>query len=446
MRIVVAGAGDVGFHVTKLLSYENQDIGVIDISPKKLDYVSSHLDVATIKGSSTSYAVLTEAKVSKADLVIAVTSSEEINLTTCILAKYLGAKRTIARISNIEFLLQRDRLDLRKLGIDEIILPASLAAREIKRLLKQTALTDTFEFDNGLLTLVGVNIGEESPLIGKSMREFTKESTKQYNWAVAILRNNETIIPNGETIFEKNDHAYFISQAQGVDTVLKLSSNKRVEIKKIMIMGGSEVGYNAARRLSKVYKVKLIEKDQDRCFQLAELLPDSLIINGDGRDMDLLKEEGLSDMDAFLGVTGNSETNMISCLVAKTNGVAKTIALVENIDYIHLSQNIGVDTVINKKLIAANFIFRYIRRGEVVSLTSIHGVDAEVLEFEVQENSKITKKILGDIDFPRNAVVGGVIRKGAAFTAMGDFEFEPKDRVVVLSRPDCIHSVEAFFK
>jgi len=211
-------------------------------------------------------------------------------------------------------------------------------------------------------------------------------------------------------------------------------------------MGGSAVGYNAARRLSKVYKVKMIEKDRDRCFELADMLPDTLIINGDGRDLDLMKEEGLTDMDAFLAVTGNSETNIISSLVAKNHGVSKTISLVENIDYIHLSQNIGVDTLINKKLIAANFIFRYIRRGEVLSLTSIHGVDAEVLEFEVQENSKITKKILGEIKFPSNAVVGGVIRNGSAFTAMGDFEFEPKDRVVVLSRPDCIHSVEAFFK
>ncbi len=446
MRIVIAGAGDVGFHVTKLLSYENQDIGVIDTDQEKLAYVSNHLDVATVQGSSTSHAVLTEAKVSKADLLIAVTSSEEINLTTCILAKYLGAKRTIARISNVEFLLKRDRLDLRKLGIDEIILPASLAAREIKRLLKQTALTDTFEFDNGLLTLVGVNINGQSPLIGKSMKEFTKASYQQDNWAVAILRNNQTIIPHGDTTFERNDHAYFISQPQGVNSVLKLSGNRKVEIKNIMIMGGSDVGYNAARRLSKIYKVKLVEKDRDRCLELAEILPDTLIINGDGRDVDLLKEEGITDMDAFLSLTSNSDTNIISSLVAKNHGVSKTISLVENIDYIHLSQNIGVDTLINKKLIAANFIFRYIRRGQVVSLTSIHGVDAEVLEFEVQENSKITKKILGEINFPSNAVVGGVIRNGAPFTAMGDFEFEPKDRVVVLSRPDCIHSVEAFFK
>jgi len=214
----------------------------------------------------------------------------------------------------------------------------------------------------------------------------------------------------------------------------------------VLIMGGTPVGYHTARLLSKKYRVKLFETDRERCHELNELLPDTLIINADARDMDVLKDENLSEMDAVIAVTRNSETNIISSLVAKNNGVKKAIALVENIDYIHLSQNIGVDTLINKKLIAANSIFKYLRKGEVLSLASIHGADVEVLEFEVYEKSKICGKMLKDVGFPKSSIVGGVVRNDKGFTVNGDFEFRPKDHVVVLSRPECIHKVESFFK
>jgi len=446
MRIIVAGAGDVGFHLTKLLAYESQDIIVIDKNEQRLKYVSNHLDVATIAGASTSYSVLEEAKVSRSDLLIAVTDSEETNLATCIISKHLGVKKTIARISNVEFLLKRDKLDLEKIGIDEIISPESLAAREIKRLLQRAALTDTFEFDKGLLSLIGISIDENSQLRDKTLAELAHLNPDLNYVTVSILRKNQTIIPRGDTKFKTNDHAYFITQPDGVQRVLNLAGKKPYDIKNIMILGGSLVGHNAARRLSKRYSVKLIEMDKDKCFRLAGQLPETLIINGDGRDVDFLKEEGIGEMDAFISVTGDSETNIITSLVAKKEGVKKTISLVENIDYIHLSQNIGVDTMINKKLIAANFIFRYIRQGEVLSIASIHGVDAEVLEFEVIENSKITQKPLKKLNFPQNAVIGGVIRDGKGYTPMGDFSFQPKDRVVVLSKPICIKKVESYFK
>lgn len=446
MRIVIAGAGDVGFHLAKLLAYEEQDIVLIDLDQEKLKYAANHLDVATIRGSSTSYSVLLDANIGKADLLIAVTSSEETNIATAIIGKNLGAKRTVARISNIEFLLGKDILDLKTIGIDEIISPESLAAKEIKRLLRESALTDTFDFDNGMLSLVGITIDESGELAEKTLSETAYLNPDNSFTTVAILRNNETIIPHGENRFKPNDHAYFIAEPDGVERVMDLSGKKRTEIKNIMVLGGSKVGINTARRLSKKYNIKMIEQDKEKCFELADMLPDTLIINGDGRDVDLLTEEGLSDMDAFIAVTGNSETNIISCLVAKNHGVAKTIALVENIDYIHLSQNIGVDTMINKKLIAANFIFRYIRKGEVLNLTSIHGVDAEILEFEVKPDSKILADELRNLDFPKTAVVGGVIRRGKGHTVRGTFRFEPKDRVVVLTRPECLHKVESFFK
>ncbi|MEM1406372.1 MAG: Trk system potassium transporter TrkA [Bacteroidota bacterium] len=445
MRIIIAGAGDVGFHLAKLLAYEEQDIILIDKDANTLKQASQNLDVGTIKGSSTSYQILDDAGIQNADLLIAVTSSEETNLTTAIIGKYLGAKRTVARIENVEYLLNKEKLDLKELGIDEIISPESLAAKEIKRLLKEIALTDTFDFDEGKLSLIGVNVDENSPIAGKTLIE-TAHLNPNHNFVtVAILRNNETIIPRGETAFMQGDHAYFITQPDGVDRVLSLSGKRKQGVKNIMILGGSKVGFHAAKRLSRKFNVKLIESNKEKCFEFADELKNVMVINGDGRDVDLLEEEGIQEMDAFIAVTGNSETNIISCLVAKNHDVKKTVSLVENIDYIHLSQNIGVDTMINKKLIAANFIFRYIRQGDVINLTSIHGVDAEILEFIVKAESKITEKMVRDMEFPKEAIIGGVVRNGVGYTAMGDFQFRPKDRVVVLCRPQCIHAVESYF-
>ena len=446
MRIIIAGAGEVGFHLAKLLTLESQDIIIVDMSSERLQYISNHLDVATIRGSATSYKVLVEAGVAKADLLISVTNSEETNITVCVLGKQLGAKKTIARITNTEFIFKKDLLDLKTIGIDEIISPESLAAREIKRLLRESAATDSFDFEKGSLTLLGLNIDSECAIKNKRLAEVSKLNPKNNFTTVAILRNSETIIPNGSSEFLDNDHAYFIAQPDGIDDVLAVSGKERIPIKNVMILGGSKIGINTAKQLSRKYNIKLIEYDKEKCFEMADLLPDTLIINGDGRDVELLEEENIQGMDAFIAVTGNTETNIISSLVAKKNGVRKTVALVENIDYIHLSQDIGVDTMINKKLIAANFIFRYIRKGEVVSLTSIHGVEAEILEFEVKDNSKILDHELKNLAFPDTAVIGGVIRKGQGFTVRGNFKFEPKDRVVVLSKPECIHKVESFFK
>ena len=445
MRVIIAGVGNVGYHLAKLLCAEGQDITLIDMAQEKLKTASNQVDAAIIKGNSTSYSVLEEAGVSEADLLIAVTDSEDANITTAIIAKHLGAKRTIARINNTEFLYQKDKLNLQHLGIDEIISPESQAAKEIKRLLKEVALTDSFEFEKGLLSLIGVNIDDKSPLKGKSMLEVAKLNPDQTFMTVAILRNNETIIPYGDTRFEINDHAYFVAQPDGIEKLLFLTGKKKQGVQSIMILGGSRVGFRAAKLLSKLYDVKLIEQNPDKCFELADELPEVMVINGDGRNVELLQEESISEMDAFIAVTGDSETNIISCLVAKNNGVKKTIAMVENMDYIHLSQNIGVDTMINKKLIAANFIFRHVRQGEIVAITSIHGVDAEILEFEVKQDSKITAHQLRNLQFPKNAIIGGVIRDGQGFTTPGNFRFQPKDRVVVLTKPECIQKVESYF-
>ena len=446
MKVIIAGAGDVGFHLTKLLALEAHEIILIDLSTDKLAHASKHLDVITIKGSSTSFSILEKAEVNLADLFISVTQSEETNISTAIIAKHLGAKKTIARVQNMEFLFRKDKLNLYDLGIDEIISPESLAAREIKRLLREVAITDTFDFDNGKLSLIGVNICENSIFDGKSLVDAARLHNNHTFNTVALLHDNETIIPHGYTQYKAKDHAYFISLPEGVDRILSMASTeKRQGIKRVMVMGGSKVGVHAARRLSKNHQVKLIEENKEKCFELADDLPNVMVINGDCRDVDLLQEEGITETDAFIAVTGNSETNIISCLVAKDNNVKKTIALVENVDYIHLSQNIGVDTMINKKLIAANFIFRYIRKGDIVNLTSIHGVNAEVLEFIVKAESKITSDTLRDVKLPESVIVGGVIRKGEAIIPTGDFQFRPKDRAVILCKPEAIQQVEEYF-
>ncbi|MDH5597844.1 MAG: NAD-binding protein, partial [Cyclobacteriaceae bacterium] len=260
MRIIIAGAGDVGFHLAKFLAYEEQDIVLIDLDQAKLSLAASSLDVATIRGNSTSYKILEEADISNADLLISVTSSEEANITTAIIGKHLGAKKTVARITNMEYMLEKDKIDLRQLGIDELISPESLAAREIKRLLKDVAITDTFDFDNGKLSLIGVYIGEDSPLRGKSMADVAHMNPDQNFLTVAILRGTETIIPHGNNEFKHKDHAYFVTQPDGVEQVLALAGkvSEKNPIKNIMVLGGSKVGIHAATRLSKKFNVKLI--------------------------------------------------------------------------------------------------------------------------------------------------------------------------------------------
>jgi trk system potassium uptake protein TrkA len=265
---------------------------------------------------------------------------------------------------------------------------------------------------------------------------------------IAIQRQGTqyTIIPRGDTKFKKGDNVIFITSEGGGEELCKLTGKVNAEIKNVMILGGSQIGYKTARELSeKGFKIKLLEQDKERAFEIADELPDVLVIRSDGRNVDLLDEENISEMDAFISVTGNSETNIMSCLVAKSKGVKKSIALVENMDYFELSHSIGIDTLINKKLLAANSIFRNIRKGEVVAMTKLNNMNAELLEFKVKENSKICNKIIKNIDFPRSATIGGVIRDGVGLIALGDFKIQEGDRVVVCSLLKSIKGVEKLF-
>ncbi len=448
MKIIIAGAGEVGFHLAKLLSYEAQEITLIDVDKESLAYADSHLDIRVLRGDATSIALLKDAKVDAADLVIGVTASETTNLTFCLLAKQLGSKRTIARISNTEFVDHRELIKFDELGIDELISPEELAASEIQLLLNQSAFNDTYEFEDGLLTMVGVFLPKTAPFVGKMVKEAAKIFPELHFMPIALQRmgTQYTLIPRGDTVFKEGDQVYFITNKGGVDDLYKLTGMQRREIKNVMVLGGSKVGFKTARDLcSNKFNVKLIEKDKDKAFDIADNIPNALVINGDGRNVELLEEESLESMDAFIAVTGNSETNIMSCLVAKSRGIKKTIALVENMDYFQLSQSIGIDTLINKKLLAANNIFRYIRRGEVLALTRLNNLNAEILEFEVKSSSVVNGEIIKELNFPREAIIGGVIRNGEGLIALGDFKISEGDKVVVCALPKAIPKIEKLF-
>lgn len=448
MKIIIAGAGEVGFHLAKLLSYESQEITLIDTRRENLAYADSHLDIRVIKGDATSIANLKDARVKSSDLVIAVTSSETTNITICVLAKQLGAKRTIARISNTEFINQKDEVGFTKFGIDELISPESLAASEIELLLNQSAFNDTYEFENGALTMLGLNLSRTADFVGKSVKDAAGLFPEIHFMPIAIQRygTQYTIIPRGDTILKEGDHVVFMTSKGGDDELCKLTGKVNSEIKNVMLLGGGQIASKAACDLTKnKFNVKLIEKDKDKAFELADELPEVLVINGDGRNVELLDEESIQDMDAFISVTGNSETNIMSCLVAKSKGVKKTIALVENMDYFELSHTIGIDTLVNKKLLAANTIFRYIRKGEVVAMTKLNNMNAELLEFVVKPTCKICGKIIREVDFPRSAIIAGVIRNEKGIIALGDFKIEAGDRIVVCCLPHSIKKVERLF-
>ncbi|WP_341216714.1 Trk system potassium transporter TrkA [uncultured Wocania sp.] len=448
MKIIIAGAGEVGFHLAKLLSYESQEITLIDTNKESLAYADTHLDIKVIKGDATSIAILKEARVDTSDLLIGVTASETTNITVCVLAKQLGSKRTIARISNTEFINHKDEVGFTKFGIDELISPEALAASEIELSLKPSSFNDNYEFEEGALTMAGLTLSKEASFIGKKVKQAAKIFPEIHFVPIAIQRAGTqfTIIPRGDTKFKEGDNVVFITSEGGADELCKLTGKANAEIKNVMILGGTQIGYKSARDLSeKGFNVKLFEGNKERAFDIADALPNVLVINSDGRNVDLLDEENISDMDAFVAVGDNSETNIMSCLVAKSKGVKKSIALVENMDYFELSQSIGIDTLINKKLLAANNIFRYIRKGEVVAMTKLNNMNAELLEFEVKATSVICNKVIKDIDFPRSAIIGGVIRNGVGLIALGDFKIQEGDRVVVCSLLKSIKGVEKLF-
>jgi trk system potassium uptake protein TrkA len=445
MRIIIAGAGEVGTHLAKMLSNENHEIIIIEPEDERLKPIEYSMDVLTYHGSATSIRILQEALQKKTDLFIAVTHSEDTNITSSILAKRFGAIKTIARIDNLDYLEHTTLEFFKALGVDSLIYPELIAAREVLGLLQETGTTEYMEFSGGKLSMFVQKLDEKSPIRDKSLREIAMSHKTDKYRAVAIKRNDKTIIPRGNEQFRTGDFIFVISTREGIDEMMKTSGWESYEAKNIMILGGSRIGKHVALHMEKKCEVKLIDSDPDKCEALGEILGNTLIINGDCRNVDLLEQEGISKMDAFIAVTGNSETNILSCLLAKKMGVKKTIAEVENMEYIHLAENSGIDTIINKKISAASRIFRHTTSLNVTQVKYMAGTEAEVLEFNVPVNARITKGTLRSIDFPKDAIVGGGTRDGVPFIATGDTIIKANDKVVVFTLPTAYDKLTKFF-
>ena len=452
MKIVIAGAGEVGSHLAKMLSNESNDITVIDMDQSRLDALSANADIVTVEGNPSTIHTLQEARVSDADLFIAVnpSDSQDVNIVSAMLAKKLGSKKVTARINNEEYLTYENKYLFTEMGIDLLFYPEKIAAGEIADLLKRTASTDSMDFARGKLQMAVFKLEEESSLLGMNMLEFSQlaaEEGMKYR-VVAISRNNQTIIPKFDTKFKYHDLVFIISKREGMDMLMKYIGKKNIEVNSLMILGGSPIGEMVAKQMAKeLDSVKLIEINKEKCLDLSEKLPGNVIVvNGDGRNSDMLIEESIKDFDAFVAVTNSSETNILACVAAKSLGVARTIAEVENIEYIRLAESMGVDAVINKKLITAGRIFKFTLSNKVRFIKYMSGTNAEILEFIVAPDTKITKVPLKDIGFPRNAIIGGIIRGNESFIAVGDTQIQAYDRVAVFALPEAVKEVDKFFR
>jgi len=446
MKIVIAGDGEVGLYLAQELSKEDHSITMILPNEELVKSIESHTDVLALVGDPSSISLLRRADVRKADLVISALHEERINLLTAAFSKHKGAKKTIARVNTLEYLSDENQKMFQDIGIDHMVCPEEIAASEIVDLLKQTAATEIFDFSEGRLSLFLLRLESNAPVVNKSLDQIAQEYAHLHFRAVAIHRKSKTIIPKGQDKFLENDLAYVITKPEGVDDLLKLGGKVRIDIKNVMMVGGGRVGRTVARRLEQKLNIKLIEKDRERAAQLANFLSDTLVIHGDARDIALLEDEDITGMDAFVALTDNSETNILSCLHAKKFGVPRTIALVENIDYIDISQNIGIDTIVCKKLSTASSIIRFTLDAEVSSIKCLSGIDAQVLEIVAKPHSPVTRSPIRKLDFPKGAIIGGIIRNEESFIAVGDFQVQENDRVVIFCLPEAIQRTVSLFE
>lgn len=452
MKIVIAGAGEVGSHLAKMLSNEANEITVIDSDQERLDTLRLHTDVITVEGNPSAIQTLHEAEVPHADLFIAVSpsDSQDVNIVSAMLAKKMGCQKVTARINNEEYLTYENKYLFTEMGIDLLFYPEKIAAGEIVELVKRSASADSLDFARGKLQMAVFKLEEESPMLGMNMAEFSNIAAADglKFRVVAISRGDTTIIPKFDTKFKYHDLVFIISKREGMDMLMKYLGKKNVEVDKVMILGGSPIGEMVARQLSRqIESIKLIEMNKDKCIGLSEKLPGNVIVvNGDGRNSDMLIEENIRDYDAFIAVTNSSETNILACVAAKSLGVGRTIAEVENIEYIRLAESMGVDAVINKKLITAGRIFKFTLSNKVRFIKYMSGTNAEVLEYIVAPETAITKAALKDMNFPANAIIGGIIRGNESFIAVGDSHIEAYDRVAVFALPEAVKEVDKFFK
>lgn len=445
MKIIIAGAGEVGTHLAKLLSRERHDIILMDEDEDKLYPLSSNFDLMTATASPTSISGLKDAGVNGTDLFIAVTPEESRNITACMLATNLGAKKTLARIDNYEYLLPKNKEFFKNLGVNSLIYPEMLAAREIVSSMRMSWVRQWWEFSDGALILIGAKLRKGSEILDSPLHQLGGKDTPYH--IVTIKRGNQTIIPRGDDSLKENDIVYFTTMRKYIPYIRKIAGKEdTADVQNVMIMGGSRIAVRTAQYVPDYMRVKIIERDLERCNRLAELLDDkTLIINGDGRDMDLLVEEGIKNTEAFVALTGNSETNILACLAAKRMGVSKTVAEVENNDYIGMAESLDIGSVINKKLIAASHIYQMMLNADVANVKCLTFADADVAEFTVKDGSLITRYPVKNLGLPKGTTIGGLIRNGEGQLVTGDTHIKAGDHVVVFCLESMIKKVEKFF-
>jgi len=445
MKIIIGGAGAVGTHLAKLLSGEKQDIILMDEDESKLSKMDSNFDLMTVCASPTSIQALKNAGVDDADLFIAVTPEESRNMTACMIATNLGAKKTLARIDNYEYLLPKHKEFFAQVGINSLIYPEMLAAKDIVDAIKTSWVRQWWEFYGGALILIGAKMRETAQILNVPLHELGSRNIPFH--IVAIKRRNETIIPRGDDMILLNDIVYFTTTKKYIPYIQKISGKEHYpEVRNVMIMGGSRIAVRASQYAPEYMNIKIIENDINRCNRLTELVDDRImIINGDGRDIDLLLEEGIKSTDAFVALTDNSETNILACLAAKRMGVIKTVAEVENIDYISMAESLDIGTVINKKMIAASHIHQIMLDADVSNVKCLTFANADVAEFKVKEGSRITQKAIKDMGLPKGITIGGMIRNGEGILVTGNTIIQPGDHVVVFCLEKMIKKAEKFF-
>ena len=443
MKIVIAGAGEVGSHLAKLLSFENQDIVLIDSDASKLAPIDANYNLMTLVGRPTSFQTLRDAGVENCDLFIAVTPYETTNVVACTMAKQIGAERTVARIDNYEFMSDENRKYFSSMGVDSLIYPEYLAAKEIITALKRPWVRHWFELHDGEIILVGVKMRETAKLIGMQLKEL---AALQPSFHIsAIKRNHNTIIPRGDDYIKLDDILYFTTTRDHVDDLLDICGKKNFDVRKVMIMGGSRIAIRTADLAGDDFKIKVIDNSLEKCQRLTEMCPDCDIVHADARDMDVLREEGLDDYDAFVALTDSSETNILACIMAKEFGVAKTIAEVENIQLVSEAESLNIGTTINKKLLASSTIFQLLLDTDS-STSKCHSLtDAEVAELEVRPGSKITRGPVKDLNLSREMTIAGLVRDGVGMLVTGNTVIQPGDHVVVFCLAGALHKVEKLF-
>ena len=444
MRIIIAGAGAVGTHLAKMLADERHDIVLMDAGEERLANLESNFDLMTIAARPTSINSLKDAGVADADLFVAVTPEESANITSCILAHSLGAKKTVARIDNYEYLQPKNKEFFKQLGVDSLIYPEMLAAKEIADGLHLSWIRQWWEFSDGALVMLGVKLRENAQILNTPIFQLQKE---QPYHIVTIKRMGETIIPSGSDELRAGDIVYFMTVKRSLPYIRKITGKEEhASIHNLMIMGGSRIAMRATQLVSDAMSVKIIENDLNRCHWLTDMVDDKvMIINGDGRDYELLEEEGIDKIDAFVALTDNSETNILACLSAKRMGVFKTIAEVENIDYISMAESLDIGAVINKKKIAASYIYQLLLDADVENVKCLTFANADVAEFIVKEGARVTRSLVKDIALPKGATIGGLVRKGEGILVTGDTQIQPGDHVVVFCLSSMIKRIEKLF-